>query len=118
MKTKRAFLVAGVLALGLLCGCAGTAPTVAETVKETAAAEPAETQPVTVVQTVDELLAAIAPGAYIELAEGDFDLTTAADYGKETDSPYYSWEIWDDGWKLMLSEVDELTIRSAGGHSC
>jgi len=115
MKTKRAFLMAGVLALGLLCGCARTAPTVAETVKETAAAEPAETQPVTVVQTVDELLAAIAPGATIELAEGDFDLTTAADYGKETDSPYYSWEVWDDGWKLMLSEVDELTIRSAGG---
>ena len=91
MKTKRAFLMAGVLALGLLCGCARTAPTVAETVKDTAAAEPAETQPVTVVQTEDELLAAIAPGATIELAEGDFDLTTAADYGKETDSPYYSW---------------------------
>lgn len=116
MKTKRAFLMAGVLALGLLCGCARTAPTVAETVKETAAAEPAETQPVTVVQTVDELLAAIAPGATIELAEGDFDLNTAADYGKETDSPYYSWvKYWDFGWRLTLDEVDDLTIRSTGG---
>lgn len=110
MKTKRNFLLAAVLALGLLCGCSQTPPTVAQTVPP----EPAETQPVTVVQTVDELLEAIAPGAMIELAEGDFDLTTAADYGKETNSPYYSWQPWGDSWILTLDEVDELTIRSTG----
>ena len=32
--------------------------------------------------TVDELLAAIAPGAEIVLAEGEFALSTASDYGK------------------------------------
>ena len=91
MKKRRNLLLTAILAVSLLCGCTQETPVVAETVPP----EPAAAEPVVRVETVDELLAAIAPDANIELAAQTFDLSAAADYGKETDSPYYSWKSWD-----------------------
>lgn len=64
--------------------------------------------------TVDELLAAIAPGAEIVLAEGEFALSTASDYGK-SESEYYTWNDLGAGeYELTIQGVDGLTIRGAG----
>ena len=80
-------VLAALLALLLLCGC-------------TAAAGPASGQEaslvpreenVTHVSTVDEFLDAIVPNATVVLAEGEYDLSTASDYGKENADPNYAW---------------------------
>lgn len=110
MKKRRNLLLTAILAVSLLCGCTQETPVVAETVPP----EPAAAEPVVRVETVDELLAAIAPDANIELAAQTFDLSAAADYGKETDSPYYSWKSWDKPFALVLDSVDGLTICSTG----
>ena len=110
MKKRRNLLLTAILAVSLLCGCTQETPVVAETVPP----EPEAAEPVVRVETVDELLAAIAPDANIELAAQTFDLSAAADYGKETDSPYYSWKSWDKPFALVLDSVDGLTICSTG----
>ncbi len=75
------------------------------------------------VATVDELLTAIAPDTVIELAPGDYDLSTALDYGNETEGGWYSWLRaidWNEGqavfaWaELQLRNVNNLTIRASG----
>lgn len=71
----------------------------------------AEAQAQVHVSTVDELLAAIAPDTEIILDAELYDLSTAAGYGK-IGSAYYHWEEVFDGPALMISGVDNLTIRS------
>ena len=68
------------------------------------------------VSNVDEFLAAIAPNREIILAAGTYDLSQASDYGKETDSDYYSWRDMSDGYELDIQGVYNLTIRGAGMH--
>lgn len=64
--------------------------------------------------TVEQLLAAIAPGAEIVLTEGEFALSTASDYGK-SESEYYTWNDLGAGeYELMIQNVEGLTIRGAG----
>ncbi len=88
----------------LFAGCA-------QTQEDPPATEPAA---VTVVNSVDELLAAIAPGATIELGEGEFNLCTASGYG-ERKGPYYIWtELGLGEYGLQLQYVDGLTIRGQG----
>ena len=109
-------VLAALLALLLLCGC-------------TAAAGPASGQEaslvpreenVTHVSTVDEFLDAIVPNATIVLAEGEYDLSTASDYGKENADPNYAWVAVPDGaentpgYELQILGVEGLTIRGAG----
>ncbi|MBR3238255.1 MAG: right-handed parallel beta-helix repeat-containing protein [Oscillospiraceae bacterium] len=102
-----------VLALVLLAGCFFAAGSGA------AKAADDETSVVRV-STVDELLAAIAPNTVIELAPGEYDLSTAANYGSKSDSPYYSWNsVWgdEDGKiraELVIQGVDGLTLRGSG----
>ncbi len=97
---KRLFAI--FLAVLLLTGCTGT-PTVRET-------EPKET----VVTTVDEFLAAIAPGATIRLGEGEFCLSTASDYGQRK-GPYYVWNDHGLGeYSLQLQYLEGLTILGSG----
>lgn len=72
--------------------------------------EPAEKTSVTVTN-VDEFLAAIAPNTEIVLDGKEFDLSTAADYGGGP-KRYYYWEDNFDGPGLVISGVDNLTIRS------
>ncbi|MBR4393904.1 MAG: right-handed parallel beta-helix repeat-containing protein [Oscillospiraceae bacterium] len=117
-KKSAARVLASVLALVLLAGCGAAAGPAAEF--------PAEKADVTItddtvvhVSTVDEFLAAIAPNAVIELAAGEYDLSTASDYGADTHSSYYSWNgVWDENGKtsaeLLIQSVDNLTIRGGG----
>lgn len=68
------------------------------------------------VHTVDELLAAIAPGTRIILDGGMYDLSTASNYG-EQGSAWYSWEECYDGYTLCLNEITDLWICGAGRES-
>ena len=111
-------LLAAVLSVALLTGCGVVAGPVSRRAAEAQAAAPKVESSVVKVKTVDEFLKAIAPNTVIELAEGEYDLSKASDYGKETGSDYYSWSheyIGDvDGNELVIRNVDGLTIRGAG----
>ena len=101
MKRFAIFLLMIVL---VLAGCSS-----GQTAQTT---EPAEA--VTVVSSVDELLAAIAPGATIELAEGNYYLDSASNYGDRV-GPYYIWTDMGMGeYGLQIQYVENLTIRGAG----
>lgn len=110
MKRTSVWLLVLALVVGLLTGC-GTeqeeqlpSESVAETVSATGQ----------MVKTVDDLLAAIAPGAEINLEAGTYNLSAAVDYGKDTASEYYEWISVGDGYALRLVGVDNLTIRGSG----
>lgn len=75
---------------------------------------PAGEQTQVQVSTVDELLAAIAPDTEIILVEEMYDLSTASDYGTGF-TDYYYWEEEFDGPNLVITNVDNLTIRSEDG---
>lgn len=67
------------------------------------------------VSTVDELLAALRPGIHVVLAPGTYDLSTASDYGQESDSEYYHWEEVFDGYELALENVTHMAITASAG---
>ncbi len=74
------------------------------------------------VSTVDELLTAIAPNTTILLAPGTYELTRASDYptGDIAETyPCSDYLFWEnngaDGYGLVVSGVDNLTIRSEPG---
>lgn len=102
---KRICLLMMLLAL-LLTGCAEPEPATVATISpgpETAT-----------VDSVDEFLEAIGHYMEITLEAGYYDLTTASDYGMETDHPYYMWTDVGDGYQLDIRDVDMLTIRANG----
>lgn len=66
------------------------------------------------VATVDELLAAIGPDTEIVLTGKLYDFSTAADYGVGG-SEYYYWTEEYDGPNLVITGVNNLTIRSESG---
>ena len=66
------------------------------------------------VSSVDELLAAIAPNTTIVLREGDYDLSTASDYGDENHRGYYRWELVYGGCALIVSNVSGLRLIGSG----
>lgn len=96
-------LLAAVLALALLAGCGAAAP-----------ADAPATGTTVKVSTVDEFLAAIAPDTTIELAEGDYALYTASNYGGRSGSDYYAWARAYDGPMLEIRGVENLVITGAG----
>jgi len=69
---------------------------------------------VTVVSNVDELLSAIAPGAEIVLEPGEYCLGQAANYGDDSENPYYVWENAHDGYELKLVGINDLVLRGSG----
>ena len=111
-------LLAAVLSVALLTGCGVVAGPVSRRAAEAQAAAPKVEGSVVKVKTVDEFLKAIAPNTVIELAEGEYDLSKASDYGKETGSDYYSWnhDVGAGGneAELIIKNVEGLTIRGAG----
>ena len=115
-KHTKGRVLAALLALLLLCGC-GLAAGPADS--QAASLVPAE-EHVTHVSTVDEFLDAIAPNTTIVLAEGEYDLSSAADYGKENADPNYAWVAVPEsdentpGFELQILGVEGLTIRGAG----
>ncbi len=113
-------LLSTILAVALLTGCGVAAGPVSEKTSETEDDTSNVGGGVVQVDTVDEFLAAIAPNTVIELAEGVYDLSTASDYGRNTKSSYYSWNLEGvaDGnevdAELVIHSVNDLTIRGAG----
>lgn len=67
------------------------------------------------VSTVDELLAAIAPGNEVHLEPGVYDLDQAADYGQERIGGYYTWEEVFDGYELQVHDLSGLTLLCESG---
>lgn len=66
------------------------------------------------VKSVDQLLNNIQPGAILYLEEGEYNLRTADNYGKQSHySPYYRWEEVTDGFQLVIQDVEDLTILGA-----
>ncbi len=117
-KKSGARMLAAVLALVLLAGCGLAAGPAAEkdfVVEASLAPERSSTIRVT---NVDELLAAIAPNAVIELAAGVYDLSAASNYGSDTHSSWYSWNgVYSNdevAAELVIQNVDGLTLRGAG----
>ena len=107
MKRIISFFLITALCLGLLAGCAGAQEDTVATF-----APVAETEPV--VNTMDEFLAAIGPDRTVTLGSGTYNLSDASDYGRSGSSAYYRWENMGDGYQLVLTGVDNLTIRGAG----
>ncbi len=118
-KKSGARLFAAVLALVLLTGCGMAAGPQAQK-EETAETPAAASGDAVRVTNVDEFLAAIQPNRTIELAEGEYDLSTAANYAAESDNPNYTWEtIWSHEKnrmeaELIITGVENLTIRGEG----
>jgi beta-lactamase regulating signal transducer with metallopeptidase domain len=114
-KTKGRALAA-LLALLLLCGC-GVAAGPSE--GQDASLVPKE-ETVVEVSTVDELLAAIRPHTTVVLAPGEYDLSTAADYGHISENPYIAWvqvpqaDEKEPGFELQILGAEGLTLRGAG----
>ena len=115
-------LLSSILAVVLLTGCAASAGPVFENasgnVTENMAPAPGTGGGTVQVKTVDEFLSAIAPNTVIELAEGEYDLSTAANYDQESGSQYYYWEHdygeENKSAELIIHDVEGLTIRGAG----
>ena len=127
-------VLAALLALALLAGCGVIAGPAAEnappddppadapepvSTEKPASARPTEGGVAEVhVSTVDELLAAIAPNTVIVLAKGDYDLSTAENYGKKPEGAYYDWNSkpganteGEQHFELVINGVDNLTFR-------
>lgn len=102
---KRICMLMMLLAL-LLAGCKNAEPTTVATISPGPAA--------VTVNSVDDFLAAIGHSTEITLEAGYYDLSTASDYGMETDSPYYYWSDIGDGYQMMIQNVDMLTILGEG----
>ncbi len=93
---KSVLLVLCLLAALGLCGMA-------------AAEETAPEQTRVEVFTVDEFLDAIAPNTEIILATGEYNLTRATGYSR-SNSAYYHWEGGYDGYELVITDVENLSI--------
>ena len=114
-KKSRVRTLAAVLALIVLFGCGLAAGPASAGSAEIST----DGQNVVRVSTVDEFLAALAPDTVIELAPGTYDLSSAANYAGESQSPYYGWtgvysENGDPSAELELRSLENLTIRGSG----
>ena len=114
-KKSGARLVAALLTVAILAGCGVAAGPRAS---DSSAPETPETREGVRVTNVDELLAAIAPDTTILLAPGEYDLSTASDYAKDSGKPYYTWgNVYSDSTQnaeLLIRNVDNLTILGEG----
>lgn len=66
------------------------------------------------VNTVDQLLDAIRPGAIIELEPGDYCLQDASGYGTRS-GEYWYWQDCYDGYELIINGADDLTLITSAG---
>ena len=107
----------------LLTACGAGAAEEAETPPPEETAEPAPLETETpeelpegavAVSTVDELLSAIAPNTTIVLRAGEYDLSSAADYGTEDLKGWYSWLLVPGGCTLQIRATDGLQLLGQG----
>ena len=95
------------LGASLLAGCSAGAESVA-TLPMTDGTKPVFTsREETPITNGGALASAIAPGAVVDLGEVTIDMTE----GNLEDTPYCRWESSMDGVQLVVSNVDNLTIR-------
>lgn len=66
------------------------------------------------VKNVDQFLAALGSGRTVILAEGEYNLAKAKDYGKQIDGRCYGWKFVGDGYELDIKETRNLEIIGAG----
>ena len=105
---KRICLLMMLLAL-LLTGCAEPEPATVATISP---------GPETVtVDSVDEFLEAIGHYTEITLEAGYYDLTTASDYGMETDNPYYMWTQLKSRAKASVINIRQGNIDTKAWQS-
>ena len=135
MKKTLCFILAAAMLLALAgCGAAGetadTAATPVSAVPPTPMPTAAQTDVdgswanVVEVSTVDELLAAISDNTKIILAEGNYDLSSASDYGAAATGARYRWEeVFDletegytgTAFELIVAGVNNLALAAADG---
>ena len=101
----------GVVAIVFVAVCLVTSP--AEEAPRAEATEATESVNIVTVKNADELLSAIAPNTEILLEPGTYILSEASGYGK-SGSEYYTWEDIYEGYQLVLTGVENLTIRGSG----
>lgn len=70
------------------------------------------------VTDVDSLLAAIGSDRVIEIADGEYNLTMARSYGKESYSDSWYWEDGYDGYQLRLRGLHDLRFEGSGRELC
>ena len=119
IHSNRIKILALVLTGLMLLTAFGAAPAAKEgyTLLSETTPAPGEKTDETVIQVkdVDELVAAIGPDVTIELLPGEYDLASAASYGKDTGNTYCRWgAASDQGYELDITGADGLTIRGAG----
>ncbi len=116
-KKSGARVLAAVLALLLLAGCgaaAGPATTPAAAPAGAEAPAAPETTDRVRVTNMDELLAALAPNTTVELAAGDYALSSASNYGKPSNSGCYVWVEAYDGYELQIRNLENLVLLGEG----
>lgn len=64
------------------------------------------------VTNVDEFLAAIESDVEIFLEPGEYNLTKAKNYGRGG-SAFYHWESVFDGYELVITDVQNMTVRGS-----
>lgn len=84
--------------------------------KPTAYADASDEIRTVYVSDVDGLLAEIQPNTEIILAPGQYNLTTAANYGRGG-AAYYHWESGYDGFELVITDIETLIIRGESQES-
>lgn len=119
MKRSISIFLALMMALSLAaCARSSTGETTviatAAPVETTPAATVSDVDGVYTVTTVDEFLAAIGPDREIRLEAGTYDLSTAGTYGGETGNEWCHWEEVYDGYELVISFANNLTITGGG----
>ena len=62
------------------------------------------------ISTVDELLNAIAPNTTIQLEDGVYNLSASSYYSRAIGGKYFYWRNIYDGYELVISGVDNLTL--------
>ena len=116
-RKSRARMLAAVLALVLLTGCGLAAGLQTEKAETPGTPDDASSRLVRV-KNVDEMLAAIAPNTTVLLEAGEYDLSTASDYGAKSDSPWYRWEsVWGEDGRTnaeLVISADGLTLKGEG----
>ena len=63
------------------------------------------------VSNIDEFINAVAPDAHIVMKEGVYELDSASTYGRGG-SAYCRWEEVYDGYELVISDVENLSISA------
>lgn len=101
----------GVIAIVFVAVCLVTSPAEeAPAMETTEATEPVNRVTVT---DPDAFLAAIASNTEITLEPGTYILSEASGYGR-SGSDFYFWEDIYEGYQLVLTGVENLTIRGSG----